>query len=413
MIVRRLALGLLASGATGAAHAQLSPQNMLGDRPARSSDYSLVARVQHETNLAHTSKANAALQNVVPEDTYVEPTLTVDFLQPIGRQAVFLRGLGSYLFHDRNKTLDHTHFDFSGGLGTVIGPCGSVYSGGYFRGTNEVNGAALSTTVRNIQSVIRANAMISCARPTGIGVNLDASYISATNSLKAATSGDYQTASVDAGLAYQRPAFGSLSLIASYTKTDYSHHGPSALGPAGYESRAVSLRAERRLGARINASATVGYNHTDLSSPRVNTAAANGALSNYSGLTYSGDVSFRATSRLVTTLAFERAVQPTQIAGGSYQVSTNLTGNVNYSLGSRIQLGLTGEQKRTNVRGDIPVSALTLTNNRVRTAEVRATYRLGRRVSFVLSGEHQEQRSDNVLNNFNDNIVGLSTAVRF
>jgi len=413
---RRLIFGLLASAIAPAAHAQITPESVLRERPQRSANATLTVEVQHETNVARASSATALAQGIEPEDTYVEPALNLSVVQPLGRQTLFVSGGVSYLFHDRNETLDSARANVTGGVGGALGPCGTVLSGSYVQGRTRVDDTALSTSIRNIQKVTSGNAAVTCTRPSGFGVIVQGGLDEARNSQSSQTNGDSQTVRGSLGLRYGRPALGTISINASYSETEYQNRPPGALGPGSFLTRSLGVQFERRLGGRIQANLGVDYTNAEgknVAPSPSGAPATNGALSDFSGLTYVGDINFRASSRLDARVGFERGVRPTLVTGGSYEIATSIDAAINYRLGTRIALTLNAEQRESSQEGRTAQSVLAIESARTRIAGATLRYKLGRRITFSLMGQHERHDTDNPMFNYRNNIVGLSTEFRY
>lgn len=407
-------VGVAASAS--AASAQVGPDQMVGARLKRTVDISANASVQYDTNVARTSEALAARENIRPEDTTYTPSIYANLLLPIGRQAVFLNGSVGYTGHQYNTQLDSAHADIKGGVGNSLGPCGTVLSGAYSRGRSEFGNNLLVTNVADIQEVQRIEFGIACKRSAGLGIFADATRSWSSNSLPQSANGNYVSTVYSGGVSYQRPSFGSLSLTAEDAKTDYSADGIAALlvGPTAFEAKSGGVRYERRLGGRIQASAAVNYTKAT-SQQALPVGATIPTSRDFSGLTYSGDVSYRASSRLTGHAGFNRSVNPSQITGGSFEVDTEYQLGVTYRMGTRITLALTGRDRQTSVHGDIPLilAATTLTEARSKTIEASADYRLNKRLSFILSARHETRDANNPLFAYDDDGVGLSVSARF
>jgi hypothetical protein len=415
---KRLAVVALvgAAASASAANAQLAPNQMAQGRVARSVQINASAAVQYDSNVARTSDTLAAQEGIRPEDTTYTPSINANMVLPVGRQALFLSGVVGYTGHQYNTQLDNTHADLTGGAGASVGPCGGVLTGGYSRGQSEYGNTLITSNVKDIQEVKKVDLGVACVRKAGLGVFVDGSRSWSSNSIPLTANGSYVSTLVTGGVSYQRPSFGSISLTASDAKTDYSKDGIAAMliGSSGFESKAVGVSLERKLGGRIQATAAVSYTKST-AEQAVPVGATIPAAGNFSGLTYSGDVSFRASSRLQAHAGFNRSVNPSQITGGSFEVDTEYQVGVSYSLGSRIKLAMTGRDRQTLVHGAIPIAfaATTLTDARSKSVDVSAEYRLNKRVSFVLTARHETRDANNAALAYDDDGVGLSTAVRF
>ncbi|HLZ75491.1 outer membrane beta-barrel protein [Phenylobacterium sp.] len=420
---RRLTvLALVGTAAVAsAAHAQsesgpLAPGQMAQARQARMAQFLLSANAEYDSNVVRASPTLAAQEGLHLADTTYSPTLNANLVLPVGRQALFLDGNVGYVAHQENTRLDHAKADLNAGVGNKLGPCGSVLTGGYFRGRSELLNTALATTVQDLQEIKKVDFGLTCLRAPGLGLNLDASRSWATNDAPTQSNGNYQSTQLTGSLIYSRPSTGTIALTAADVETDYSQVGLLALvGPSGYKARSVGLRLERKLGGRIEATATVSYTKAEIEQPVLLAGPATPSARDFTGLTYTGDVTFRASSRLSAHAGFDKEVKPSLIPGGSFEVHTEYIVGVKYNLGSRIELGLDGQDRNIIVHGDFPaaLAATTLTDAHVKLIEATARYNLTKRLSFLLTGGRETRDANNALFEYSDNKVSLGTEVRF
>jgi hypothetical protein len=422
---------LLGAAAAGSAAAQAAAPGQ-----GRQFHVQMSAMVEHDTNLTRESPAQAALANLTPEDTIYAPTLNLNFVMPVGRQSFFLNGAASYLFHQNNTLLNNEQINLTGGAAVAVGPCRTILSGGYARGRSELNDPAarlqvtsptvssgggtvgvgdnsLVSTIQNIQTTKQVSASLSCSRPSGIGIVAQVGEQWASNTQAISAIGSTRTTNASAGLSYQRPLFGSLSLSGTYSKTDNGDQPVGTLAPGGFETKGAELSFSRQLGGRIQASATLGYSsaHT-VSPPPVNATAA--PAKDFSGLTYSGGISYRATSRLHAKASFQRQLTPTLLSGSSYEVQTGYTVGVDYQIGSRIALSLIGNRQESDSPGAVIIpTAPTLTNSRVNSLSASVTYRMSKRLSWQLSASREERNADNALFDYTNDRVAITLSSNF
>lgn len=406
----------VASAAQAQSTAPFGPEQMAQARQARMAQFMLGANVEYDSNIARASPTLAAQEGLHLSDTVYSPTLNANLVFPVGRQALFLSGDVGYVAHQENGRLDHTKADLNAGVGNKLGPCGSVLTGSYFRGRSELLDTALTTTVQDLQEIKKIDFGVTCQRAPGLGLIVDASRAWATNDSPMQTNGNYQTTEINGSLVYSRPATGTIALMAADVQTDYSQVGLlAALGPSGYKAHSAGVRLERRLGGRIQATASVSYTKADIQIPVLAAGPTTPGPRNFSGLTYAGDVTFRASSRLSAHAGFDKEVKPSLIPGGSFEVHTEYMVGATYKLGSRIELGLDGQDREIVVHGNFPavLAATTLTDARVKLFEATARYNLTRRLSFVATAGRETRDANNALFEYSDNKVSLGAQAKF
>ena len=428
----------LVAATAGSAAAQVAPPPMgaatNGPPAPRSLQLGAQLMVEHDTNIARAGSGIAAITNITPEDTVYAPTVSLAFTMPIGRQSVFFTGSDSYLFHEKNTRLNNDRLNLGGGAVFRAGPCGATLRGGYTRGRNELDNTSLlatsvvpggptpltpttsnlESTVLNIETVEDAGVNVSCSRPSGLGVFGQADQQWTSNSEVLSGSGSYRTTSYSLGVSYQRPQLGSLALNGFYARTIYGDQLAIMLTPRGSEVSGANLSFSRRLGGRIEANVSVGYTHAHTLDPPVLTPPVD-AFKDFSGVTYSGGVTFRATSRLHMAATFQRQVTPTLLAGGSFEILTGYGADVEYSLGTRITLGLRADRQQSETTGTVPLTlvALPLTDSRVNDLSASATYRMNKRLSVSLTGSRETRKANDSDFNYTNDRVALTLSSTF
>jgi len=410
-----LALGALlgASSLPTLAAAQVSPRSMLQGATPRTISLEARTTTDYNSNVSRTNSTGASLTGVSPGDTTITPSVTADIIQPIGRQAVFLNGSISYRFHDKNKQLDSSRINLDGGVGGSVGPCGAVLDGRYSRGRSELTDITLDTTVQNIRELKEVDVSVACTRPTGLGLLLSGGRRWGSSSLQQFALSDSETTTGSAGISYGRPSLGSASVFTSYSKTDYPNRPTQTPGTSGFQTQAVGASYERQLGGRIKATGSIGFTQAKQTGPLV-VGALPRARANFSGVTYGGALSYRASSRLFIEGDLQRQVSPTLISVGSYEIQTNYSLNATYRLGTRLSLRGGGQHSKIDLNGAVFASgAPTLTNSRTDSGFASLTYKQSKRVSLSLGGGIDKRSSDNPLFNYTNNHVSLSIAVTY
>lgn len=397
-----------------ASHAEIEPREMASGRQARTVKILAQGKVDHDTNVARVGPAIAAIQKIRPKDTIYAPSVNVDIVVPVGRQALFVSGSGSYQFHDFNKRLDRSEINVTGGLGNSIGRCGSVLGGTYQRGLSQLQDRALVQNVQNILTVSRASAGLTCVTPSGLGVLASATRDWGDNNLAQSRENNFVTSNAMTGILVGRPTTGGATVFAGYSETKYANRVSSTGGQEGYSVVNAGLTLERNLGGRIKATATLAYSWLSLAAPPiVRPGAPSDVGTEFNGLTYSGDLSYRASSRLQTSVAFARQISPTIISGRSYELQTNYTARVDYKIGSRFSVGLTLAQAETETQGGVPTGAQILTDSRTRSGQLALRYRQSDRVSIELSGGREDRVANNPDFEYTSDRAGIALTVNY
>jgi Putative beta-barrel porin 2 len=255
-----------------------------------------------------------------------------------------------------------------------------------------------------------------CARPSGLGVLANGSWSHSSNSALQLTNVDYDTTTAAAGISYSRPSSGSVNLQGTYSRTTYPHRLDSPGQSTGYETDGATLQGERRLGGKIQLGAMVGYTVVmPMSSPGDALAGAMvGAQGKFRGIIYSGDVSFRASSRLQAKLAFNRQISPSLLVGQSYEVQSSYSAAIDYKIGSRITATASAALNESNAQGGVVINpALSVTNSKATILLASLRYQQSSKLSLVLHAQHEQRTADNPRFAYDGYRVGVTAGVNF
>jgi len=405
-----LALGaLLGAGCLPSlAVAQVSPQTMLQGSTARTMNLSGSATAAYNSNVSRLNKSVAPTTGVDAGDTTYTPSINAEIIQPVGQQTVFLTGNLSYRFHQNNKQLDSSRINLTAGGGGSVGPCGTVVTGHYSRARSDVDDLELDVTVLNIREHKEIGVAVACSRPTGIGVVFSGSRGWGENNLPQFQLSNSETTNLSTGLSYGRPSLGSASVFVAYSKTEYPNRPTQTPGTSGFETRAAGLTYQRQLGGRIKATGSVSYSEAEPTGP-LGLGAVGRPPGKFTGLTYSGSLSYRASGRLFLSSDVLRQISPTILNTGTFEVQTKYGLSATYSLGSRLKLQAGGQRSEINLNGTpIAGSAPTLTDSRTTSLFGSLSYQQSKRVSLSLGVGTEKRDSDNPMFNYTNNKVSLS-----
>ncbi|MET3528119.1 outer membrane beta-barrel protein [Phenylobacterium koreense] len=372
-------------------------------------DFGLRAELERDNNVSRSSATQAATQGISQEDTIFTPSVTVDVWVPVGRQAVFLKGAAGYSFYDKNDQLDRERASLNGGIEGGVGPCATTLTGDLIYGQREITDFDLSQVVGNVVRTTRVGLHVNCSAPTGLGAVFGASQEWTDNSASQLTSADAERQFLTGGLSYSRPALGTVTAFTNFEKIDYPNRQLLGGGSDGYEMTAVGVSYARRLGARIEGTASISY-------ANVEPAASNlpGAPSiDFSGTTYSGDLSYRASSRMRFRGNFSRSVTPTLAIGQQYEVQTAYGLGMDYDIGSRFKLKLGVAQNESEAHGVSAAVPNVMTSSTTKMIYGALRYEQSRRLAFTLSARHEERDANTPQFNFNGERVGIAADLAF
>jgi hypothetical protein len=358
----------------------------------------------YQSNVAGGDAAIAAMRGLKQDDVSFSPTAVVEAFKPLGRESIFITGSVGYNFYDKNSILNRENIDLTGGVNGQLGPCRATLTGGYSRRQNELQDITLSR-VQDAYDQTSVGIEGACGRGFGLSPNFSVTQSWSNNSLSQLQSSDYRTISATAGLSYQAPTLGSLSLFGQYSSTEFFNRivdfnqNPEH---DGYDIYGGGVRYVRQLGARIQGSVSVSYTQV---SPFV-------GASGFGGLTYGADVTFRASSRLMLHGSVIHDVQPSNLFDSEFYVETKGIVEANYSFSSRLEASLSFAQVDRTFQGPAIVSQFDLKDDSERSIYATLTYNLRR--AFISLNLRNDDRTANLQGlSYTDNRVGLTVGTRF
>ncbi len=372
----------------------------LADDPQRITVQAAVAET-YDSNVAESGAAAAAARDISPEDAIFQPQITADVTLPFGRQDVFLKGLLSYDSYARNSVLNSGAINLQGGFDGRFRDCKATLTGDFDDHRTSLQNLNV-TVVRNIEETESIRLDGDCGREIGLGPTISVIQQWSGNSAPQLITSDFRSLTATAGIAYRRPSIGELSLVGSYNQTDFPNRG-LLIGPAstqdGYRDYSVEMRYNRRLGARLEGSISIGYTVLD---PYVASVAG------YGGLEYKADLSVRVSSRLQAKVSLAQAPIPTIISNSTYTIEKSYSAEADYAIGPRLSLKLSGSDRSDHYQGAALVSGVDIQRESFVTVSGAAHLQLGRRLAVELQGEHEIRSADVAIYNFTDDRVTLS-----
>ncbi|MDO9429850.1 MAG: outer membrane beta-barrel protein [Phenylobacterium sp.] len=388
--------------AFGAAVGMVAISSEAFAQEARRLDFGLQALIEYNSNVAASTEEAAELRGLSRSDTLFSPTATIDFSAPVGRQAVFFRGLAGYTFYDKNKRLDRERLNGTGGVQSRLGPCAGTLSGGYMRGISQYDDPLLDAFVDNVQETKRVDGDVACSRSTGFGATGQVSKEWTGNEVNILKLSDYERTKIMLGATYTRPTLGTLTVFGTREETSYVNRPIDD----GYEMNALGLTYSRQLGARIEGSVTVSANK--LEQKRLSTAG-----DDLETTAYAASLSYRASSRLRFMGSFDRAVTPSQVIGRSYDIADVYRISGEYALGSRFMISGGVARAERDAGGGLTFPVVQLTESTTTTMFGSVRYKQSDRLSFVLNAGRDERSTNAPQFDYTNNRIGLRADVAF
>jgi hypothetical protein len=373
----------------------------------RQINFGVSATVAHDSNSGHVNGSPAA-QSVHPADDTFRPRADFTFVEPIGRQAVFLEGTAGYNFHRLNKQLDRVNANITGGGMAVTGICRTTLYGTYAASQSDPEDVA-GTSARNLLTNTSEGLGVTCGTPTGLTGQVSVRHSEASNSNPAQATANHTVNGVTGSVGYGNASLGSLSVVASHSQQDFPNRvlfGGTPNG-GGYSNESVGLSYQKAFGQRIRASVSAGGSRVRRES------APAGIPSTSTGLNYSATVLYKVGSRIELNAVGSRAYIPSDRAGKLYELTTRTSLSGLYHLGSRLDLslGVDASQSEANVDTSIPTKIPTSFHKT--SVFGSAAFRAGKNTSLVLDVRHSAKTTDLPDFDYSDNQVSLTISASF
>jgi len=359
----------------------------------------LGAEATYDSNVVHSDAADAAARGLSLADEVFYPNASINIDRPFGRETFFLDGSIGYVFYDHDTLLNRERIDVTGGGAGSVGPCQTTLIGDYSRRQSDLTDIPVNI-VQNVEDWETVGLQSECVRTIGFGPALQVSETWEQNSAAQLVAADHQTFTATPSIAYNQPTIGKISLFGSYTDGAFPNRVENGTED-GYHMYSGGLRYQRRIGARLDGSISVGYAQLD---PQF------AGVPHFRGVTYQADFTYLATSRLLFHLSLDRAPRPSLLYGATYDVNGAYDLDATYKLSQRISLTLGGTAQRRRVEGQGLNPVIENTSDTILGGFGSASVQFRR---FTLSLEYRHQHSDANVPEFtySENRVGLSLHV--
>ncbi len=354
----------------------------------RQVEFDVVSDVIFDSNIARSDRGLAAARGLTLSDEILTPSGLINLALPIGRSSLFLNGSAGYDYYVNNHVLDQARINVLGGGISQFGPCRETLSGSYARSQTALSD--LNTlAVANIEGHESITIGAVCGHASGLAPTAQVSESWEQNSAPVRQLVNDRSFTASAGLAYQRPALGLVSLFGEFVDTAFPDEivvQGNTRRTGGYQVYAGGVKFDRRLGARIQGTVSLSYSAL---SPDI---AGSGS---FEGVTYSGNLTYRASGRLNAHVQYARSVTPSNVVGANFSIDETLLGQVDYKLGPRLglTLGATRMTHHYNISASYQLAfPLSIKDQTIAAGFASVTYRLNRRLSFLL--DLREERGD-------------------
>lgn len=384
-------LGLLWVGVPAAAGAQ-----------APSLTISPHLNLLYDSNIARSSQELAEQRGLHRSDFRASPGLGIDLEKPFGNQSLFLNGDVGYDFYARNHRLNSARVLLDGGVNYQFSRCSGAVTGNLRIRQSQLEEFLDAGPVKNIEYFRKVGLGVRCGGTIGLVpfANVARSWASNSNSLR--DFADYSMNEASGGIAYTRPTFGELSVVASIRKSRYTHREGLNLSD-GYKVFSIGGRYSREIGSRLKGSFGVFKTTVDPGS----------GFQKFSGVTTDASLDAVLGGNLQAHLSWARDIQPVTLGLGSFEVDNRLDLTGTYALSPRLSLGAGGGLVRRHVEGDSVFAVTQINRERRWYAFSTLTYHRSARTAIDLQFRHEQRRADPSIFNYNSTSVGLNFRLSF
>lgn len=404
MRLRPFALGAVACACCGTG---ADAQSMPAITPEREFHVSASVATVYDNNFARSSKTLAAQRGIEQNEITVQPRVSVDVVQPLGRQLIFLNGGAGYDFHRENDQLDRARGDVQGGYVASLGFCQASTFGNYRVAQSDL--ATLDApVVKNLSQVTSVAVGAQCGRPRGFTGGGTVQRTESKNSASIQKPADSTVETLAAQFGYSNPTLGRFAVVYNYSNNEF----PNRILPGrpigdGFFTQSFAVMAERQFGSRIKVNATAGQTTVKRE------FAPPGTDLKFTSTTYSGLVNYNVGSRITFELLADRAVVPTARAGKLYDITTNGQLRGTYKLGSRyvVALGHRIADVKSNADTTGPLRVITKSRTDSTFASIR--YSQSRRASLLLDVRYDDRSTNLPEFNYTATRIGLTAEVGF
>lgn len=369
--------------------------------PERRVDLGASAVTTYESNLLRLPDNAVVGLGREREDLRFTPSVTIDLQVPLGRQSVYLNGLAGYDFYKNNDDLDSERIELNGGSRMRLSSCSAQLGLSYARRQSDLADFLTAVRIENVENRVAFDGLLTCESAAGLKPSFGFGHERVGNSDDFRRTGNYSAETYTAGIAYGRPWLGDIGLDVSYRRGRYDDR-PAVLGNnERIDSYTAGINLSRKVGSQLTGSASLGFTRVDPSLAGV---------PGFKGLSWSLDLVWNPGTRFQAAVGASRDVQQSNLLDVSYAIVDDYRGRIDYALGDRVRLSLTGNHSRRSLR-DSPLTpgGVLSGNDRTYRLSAAASYTPSYRLSFSLNAAAEKRKADNRLLDYDNFLVAVTT----
>lgn len=362
------------------------------------------AEVRHDSNIARTSAATAALRGLSRSDQKFSPNLNLSLGRSIGAHSVSLSSSLGYDFHRRNTRLDRERIQAGASVALSMSPCAPSFSTSISRRQSELGEVADAfgnlQTVSNAETQWSVGGTITCGKSFGLRPTAGITYQDNSNSSTQRQGTNKRITTYQVGLGYLHPSIGDIQLFAQQRNLRFDDKTLQR----GNRQRSYGVSFTRAIGARLTGNASINWTNVKPLDPNVRS---------FKGVNWSGNLSLKATPRIQVQASLGKSITSSLAVDSNYNISTNYGISASYAVSPRINFNTGYSHTKRRFEGNLgffapgaaPVNLLT--NDKKNSVYASVDYLFSPKLKFILDGGHDARSANAAFYDYKNNRVAL------
>jgi hypothetical protein len=358
----------------------------------------------YNDNLLLLPNGAATPGNARRGDAYSMTTFGLFSRFPLGADTFFLNGTYGVSRYEHDTTLNSSNYALNGGMEWVFT---DRCSGTLVASDQQVQAPIEELTSFNVNNIRTAsfNETGKCRVSDNINLVLNSGVSRANNSLATLAVNDYDQKFVLGGIEYQIADLNTIGAQITFTNSDYFDRSPSATPglATNLDQKSYALYYNRILSAKLQVNATIGITQTTASSPVESSTSTTP--------TYSIDVKWTATPKLVFEALISRSVAPPQDIVADFERIQQESLTISYLFSPRLTFAWTvGLSTLTNPTASGASESAVLVNQKLAFSDLKAIYQVTPLVNATGEYRYTDRKDETTSQRATSNLflLGLS-----
>lgn len=357
--------------------------------------------VEHHSNAARASAAQAALRGLERSDEIFRPAVDISVNKAFGFLTVDVDASAGYDFYARNSQLNRERLSLGGTLSANVSRCRVDLMPSYSRRQTDLGDIAFlsgigDSSVVNVETVKAIHASARCGGAVGLAPVVSAGYETGDNSNGLREVSDYRATDYGVGISYAQPTFGELTLKGDVRELTYPNRPQFGGREDGFKQKSLNATFARSIGANLRGTVTIGYTWLDPRDP---------AIASFNGLTWSADLTATFADRLQVNALIVRSTTPTLQTNAAYAVNRDIGLSASFALSDRFSISGDYLNSRRRYEGVLTLLPA-LSRSESNTYSGSLDYKFNDKLRFGVFGRYIKRTSDEALFDYDDEVVG-------